>query len=162
MHHFYWLIMDLEHCKTTRNLIFGVRTKILIITFCCYFWFNFKVYEEIENVPTIPLIMHISILTKMEIEHYKTHCAKYKSLSIKQQNFYFKCISQAMLSKREVPRDVQNSKVRRQDKFRRDWSRHKNTCKSQSGTGPGVWRSKYPLLACRTRCIICSMETLHN
>ena len=26
--------------------------------------------------------------------------------------------------KREVPRDVRNSKVRRQDKFRRDWSRH--------------------------------------
>ena len=31
-------------------------------------------------------------------------------------------------SKREVPRGVRNSKVRRQDKFRRDWSRHKNTC----------------------------------
>ena len=28
------------------------------------------------------------------------------------------------LSKREVPRGVRNSKVRRQDKFRRDWSRH--------------------------------------
>ena len=27
-------------------------------------------------------------------------------------------------SKREVPRDVRNSKVRRQDKLRRDWSRH--------------------------------------
>ena len=27
-------------------------------------------------------------------------------------------------NKREVPRDVRNSKVRRQDKFRRDWSRH--------------------------------------
>ena len=26
-------------------------------------------------------------------------------------------------SKREVPRDARNSKVRRQDKFRRDWSR---------------------------------------
>ena len=26
--------------------------------------------------------------------------------------------------KREVPRGVRNSKVRRQDKFRRDWSRH--------------------------------------
>ena len=64
-------------------------------------------------------------------------------------------------SKREVPRDVRNSKVRRQDKFRRDWSRHYNTCKSQSGTGPGVRRSKRPLLACRTRCI-CFMETLHN
>ena len=61
-------------------------------------------------------------------------------------------------SKREVPRGVRNSKFRRQDKFRRDWSRHWNTCKSQSGTGPGVRRSKRPLLACRTRCI-CSMET---
>ena len=36
-----------------------------------------------------------------------------------------------------------------------------DTCKSESGTGPGVRRSKRPLLACRTRCI-CSMETLHN
>ena len=27
-------------------------------------------------------------------------------------------------SKREVPRGVRNSKVRRQDKPRRDWSRH--------------------------------------
>ena len=62
-------------------------------------------------------------------------------------------------SKREVPSGVRNSKVRIQDKFRRDWSRHKITCKSQSGTGPGVRRSKRPLLACRTRCI-CSMETL--
>ena len=30
-----------------------------------------------------------------------------------------------------------------------------------NGTGPGVRRSKRPLLACHTRCI-CSMETLHN
>ena len=29
-----------------------------------------------------------------------------------------------MRSKREVPRGVRNSKVRRQDKYRRDWSRH--------------------------------------
>ena len=28
------------------------------------------------------------------------------------------------LSKREVPRGVRNSKVRRQDKLRKDWSRH--------------------------------------
>ena len=62
---------------------------------------------------------------------------------------------------KEVPRGVRISKVRRQDKFRKDWSQHKNTCKSQSGTGQGVRRSKRPLLACRTRCI-CSMETLHN
>ena len=64
-------------------------------------------------------------------------------------------------SKTEVPRDVRNSKVRTQDKFRRNWSRHYNTCKSQIGTGPGVRRSKRPLLACRTRCK-CSMETSHN
>ena len=30
-----------------------------------------------------------------------------------------------------IPRDVWNSKVRKQDKFRRDWSRHYNTCESQ-------------------------------
>ena len=29
-----------------------------------------------------------------------------------------------LISKREVPRGVRNSKVRRQDKLRRDWSRH--------------------------------------
>ena len=33
-------------------------------------------------------------------------------------------------SKTEVPRGVLNSKVRKQDKFRRDWSHHLNTCKS--------------------------------
>ena len=32
--------------------------------------------------------------------------------------------SGGLQSKREVPRGVRNSKVRRQDKFRRDWSRH--------------------------------------
>ena len=58
-----------------------------------------------------------------------------------------------IIRKREVLRDVRNSKVRRQDKFRTDWSRHQNTCKSQNGTGPGARRSKRPLLACRTRCI---------
>ena len=73
----------------------------------------------------------------------------------------YKFLGAGVKGKREVPRGVRNSKVRRQDKFRRDWSRHKNTCKSQSGTGPGVRRSKRPLLACRTRCI-CSMETLYN
>ena len=77
------------------------------------------------------------------------------------QSLFMPSYSKAVKSKREVPRDVRNSKVLRQDKFRRDWSRHLNTCKSQSGTGPGIRRSKRPLLACRTRCI-CSMETLHN
>ena len=71
-------------------------------------------------------------------------------------NFYEK---QFVLSKREVPRDVRNPKVRKQDKLRRDRSQHQT--KSQSGTGPGVRRSKRPLLVCRTSCI-CSMETLHS
>ena len=35
------------------------------------------------------------------------------------------------------------------------------TCKSQSGTGPGVRGSKRPLLACRARCE-CSMENSRN
>ena len=56
-----------------------------------------------------------------------------------------------ILGKTKVPRDVRNSKVRKQDKFSRDWSRHSNTCKSQSGTGLGA-RSKRPLLACSARC----------
>ena len=34
------------------------------------------------------------------------------------------CYDRDFTSKREVPRGVRNSKVRRQDKFRRDWSRH--------------------------------------
>ena len=51
---------------------------------------------------------------------------------------YFNILLQ---SKTEVPRDIRNSKVWKQDKFRKDWSRHKNTCKPQSGTGPGVRRS---------------------
>ena len=33
------------------------------------------------------------------------------------------CLTSVCKSKREVPRDVRNSKVRKQDKFRRDWSR---------------------------------------
>ena len=53
------------------------------------------------------------------------------------------------LSKREVPSDVRNSKVRKQDKFRRDWSQHKNTCKSKNGIEPDVRRSKRLVLACR-------------
>ena len=63
--------------------------------------------------------------------------------------------------KPEVPRDARNWKVRKQDTFRRDWSQPWNTCKSQSGTGPGVRRSKRPLLAYRTHCK-CSIETSRN
>ena len=44
-------------------------------------------------------------------------------------------------SKLEIPGDVSNSKVQKQDKFRRDWSQHKTTCNSQSGTGQGVCSS---------------------
>ena len=40
-------------------------------------------------------------------------------------------------SKIELPRDVRNSKGRRHDKFRKDWSQHKNKCKSQMGQGQG-------------------------
>ena len=52
------------------------------------------------------------------------------------------------LSKAEVPRDFRNSKVQKQDKLKRDWFQHKNTCKSKSGIGPGVRRSKRSLSAC--------------
>ena len=63
-------------------------------------------------------------------------------------------------SKRRVPRDVQNSTVLKQDKYRRDWSCVSilETCKSQSGIGLGLRRSKRPLSACHTRCR-CPMET---
>ena len=64
------------------------------------------------------------------------------------------CVVSTFRSKTEVQRDIQNSKVRKQDKFRRDWSQHQNTCKSQSGTRPGVRRSKLPLFACCTLCKI--------
>ena len=52
----------------------------------------------------------------------------------------------------------ENRIERKQDKFRRVWSQHKNTCKYESGTGPGVRRSKRPLLEYRIRCN-CSIET---
>ena len=59
-------------------------------------------------------------------------------LSCKVQ-FHF-CIRKRVVStfrsKIEVLRNVQNSKIRKQDKFRRDLSQHKNKCKSQGGTGP--------------------------
>ena len=42
----------------------------------------------------------------------------------KLQMFLYQLLIIACLSKREVPRGVRNSKVRRQDKFRKDWSRH--------------------------------------
>ena len=43
-------------------------------------------------------------------------------------------------------------KVRRHDKFRKEWSQHKEQMQVPNGTGPGVRRSKRPLLASRTRC----------
>ena len=55
-------------------------------------------------------------------------------------------------SKIEVPKDVRNSKVWTHDKFKRDSSRRKNTCKSQSGTELGVRRSKRLLSECNTGC----------
>ena len=44
------------------------------------------------------------------------------------------------LSKREVPRGVRNSKVRRVDTFRERLVSTLETCKSQSGTGPDILR----------------------
>ena len=45
----------------------------------------------------------------------------------------------------------ETQKVRRLDKLRKEWSQQLNKCKSQNGTGPGVRKSKRPLLASRTR-----------
>ena len=45
----------------------------------------------------------------------------------------------------------ETQKVRRHDKFRKEWSQHEQM-QVPNGTGPGVRRSKRPLLASRTRC----------
>ena len=42
--------------KALKSLLEEISKWILLITFYCYFWFNFKVYEEIESVLTIPTI----------------------------------------------------------------------------------------------------------
>ena len=60
-------------------------------------------------------------------------------------------------SKTEIPMAIRNSKVRKQDKFRRLVSTLEHL-QVQRWTGLGVRRSKRPLLACRNRCK-CSMET---
>ena len=41
-------------------------------------------------------------------------------------------VAEQRTSKMQVQMDVRNSKVRKQDKFRKDWPRCKNICKSQS------------------------------
>ena len=42
----------------------------------------------------------------------------------KKRKLLFRNFPYILKAKTEVPRDVRNSKVRRQDKFRRDWSQH--------------------------------------
>ena len=83
-------------------------------------------------------------------------------LSCKVQ-FHF-CIRKRVVStfrsKIEVLRDVQNSNIRKQDKFRRDLSQHKNKCKSQGGTS--VRRSNHPLFACCTLCKIKKMVKIRK
>ena len=47
------------------------------------------------------------------------------------------------------------------DKSRKDWSQQGEHMQVPNGTGPGVQRSKRPLLACQTRRK-CSLETSHK
>ena len=56
-------------------------------------------------------------------DHRALKCTFYLSKNEKGTG-YWKLNTSYLESKREVPRDVRNSKVRRQDKFMRDWSRH--------------------------------------
>ena len=58
------------------------------------------------------------------------------------------------MSKRkiEVPRDVRNSKVRIHDKLRKKMVSTLEQKQVPHGTGPGVRRSKRPLLASRILC----------
>ena len=51
-------------------------------------------------------------------------CGLWEGLTLKPKVDHTSLMAVVAQSKREVPRDVRNSKVRRQDKFRRDWSRH--------------------------------------
>ena len=102
-------------------------------------------YRSTESVKRQSVMTHVAQISKMFMN----------------QKCHRTCVQCLIKQNTEVPRDVRNSKVRKQDKFRRDWSQQKNTCKSQSRTGPGVRRSKRPLMACRTRCK-CSMETSRN
>ena len=46
----------------------------------------------------------------------------------------------------------ETQKVRRYDKFSKEWSQTLEQMQVPNGTGPGVRRSKRPLLASRTRC----------
>ena len=60
------------------------------------------------------------------LNYYWGHFSKFWSLfsTLKSDLFCWSHYIMQKRSKREVPRDIRNSKVRRQDKFRRDWSRH--------------------------------------
>ena len=54
----------------------------------------------------------------------------------------------------------ETQKVRRHDKFRKEWSQHYNKCKSQMGQDQdGVRRRKRPLLASHTRCKIWAIRS---
>ena len=108
----------------------------------------------------VKLLIWIYVATRGQLKYDKLleHALQCKTI-IKHQNIFDLLLT--IVAKTEVPRDVRNSKVRKQDKFRRDWSQHENICKYQRRTGPGVRRSKRPLLAYRTRCK-CSMETSGN
>ena len=65
--------------------------------------------------------------------------------------------------KEKVPRGVRNPKVRRQDKFQeRLVSTLEHIASPKVGTGPGVRRSKRPLLALPPPVAYVLWETLHN
>ena len=72
------------------------------------------------------------------------------------------CVLRANLSRSKYNRSTEGCSKLKSLETRQVQERlvsHRNTCKSQSWTGPGVRRSSRPLLACRTRCK-CSMETV--
>ena len=61
----------------------------------------------------------------------------------------------SILFKSNENRTIDGSSIfifRRYDKFRRERPQHRIICKSKNATGPGVRRSKRPLLASRIRC----------
>ena len=140
-------IHDIEVSESLQDLVRSTRrNRLLIIT---------------DNVPPAFVMLKCITLQHPLLLRSAVHMNNEWYLSSQQVVSSHWLESNKTEAKTEVPRDVRNSKVQKQDKFRRYWSQHKNTCKSESGTGPGVRRSKRPLLACRTRCK-CSMETSRN
>ena len=96
--------------KLTEIVILWVITPSLLASACFWhFWasifnfWNYSVWLRITDEGSVPEMRIWSILLiKSDLKW---------------------CIHPSRRSKREVPREVRNSKVRRQDKFRRDWSR---------------------------------------